>query len=803
MIIGQESLPYCPAKKLSIRTWYAFGYTLDFLTSLKHNGFEINYNYDGQGRTKEIQIAGLTYLSKEYPSLNEEVIKYGNNVTYRYISDEDKLLQVYYKEKDAPELLILQNIYDIYGNLIYTEDKINKETHKFFVDEFGKTNKKELSQHGISVEIQDVYDKNHSKVNTSTLRFSSTPSSTMNYEYKYNNSPNPKLESISLSIETENNLNQVFEEIVNYDNLGRPSTIANNNFKKEISYLKNRDHASTLVSKLNFANNDIINDQLAYKYDEKGNIVEIRKNNQLLVNYYYDSISRLIREDNKEFNKTNIFVYDGGGNIIERKEFDFTIATNLENEKCKTYKFHYPINGWRDQLKFYSYEEISTENGSEIISTVKRKFDYDMLGNPEIYKGYNLKWTHGRQLEAFDFVENNEAYKARAKYKYNHEGIRIQKILDENIIKCQCENCSCENCNPYKIDFYLDGSKILKQKDSCNELTFYYGIDGITGFHIKSSNAKYKNEPLDHDFFYKKNAQNDIISIYSSTGDMICEYIYDAWGNQKIKYANSSGKLVAIEDTFEYNDTSEINRFIAFKNPFRYRSYYFDFETGLYYLNSRYYDPQIGRFVNADTLSALDVNSLSLNGMNLFAYALNNPLAFVDHTGTIPFANSVIQNLVNGTIWELVPDSTWASLLGNISITQTTEIFSSDELGFFYSYHNTNIGSSNSVTGGVGINAWGWFRLDLSYYASDGHYGVAVGLQLTPWFHAGISLGTDGIGFNIGLNIGDTSYDLNIKIGWGLILAVATAVVAVFTGGFAAIGAAIVYAFNWLIGLFA
>ena len=56
--------------------------------------------------------------------------------------------------------------------------------------------------------------------------------------------------------------------------------------------------------------------------------------------------------------------------------------------------------------------------------------------------------------------------------------------------------------------------------------------------------------------------------------------------------------MVALREDYEYNNTDEINAFIAVKNPFRYRSYYYDFETNLYYLNSRYYDPQIGRFIN-------------------------------------------------------------------------------------------------------------------------------------------------------------------------------------------------------------
>ena len=85
-----------------------------------------------------------------------------------------------------------------------------------------------------------------------------------------------------------------------------------------------------------------------------------------------------------------------------------------------------------------------------------------------------------------------------------------------------------------------------------------------------------------------------------------------------------------------YNDTSDVNRFVAYKNPIRYRSYYYDFETNLYYLNSRYYDPEIGRFINADDIKALDATKITINGLNLYVYCLNNPVNSIDDDGNMP-----------------------------------------------------------------------------------------------------------------------------------------------------------------------
>jgi RHS repeat-associated protein len=92
------------------------------------------------------------------------------------------------------------------------------------------------------------------------------------------------------------------------------------------------------------------------------------------------------------------------------------------------------------------------------------------------------------------------------------------------------------------------------------------------------------------------------------------EYVYDAWGNHVIvKNDDNIGSI----------------------NPFRYRGYYFDIETGLYYLKARYYDPETGRFINADDIGVFDETRNDINGLNLYAYCANNPVMLHDPTGQI------------------------------------------------------------------------------------------------------------------------------------------------------------------------
>ena len=112
-------------------------------------------------------------------------------------------------------------------------------------------------------------------------------------------------------------------------------------------------------------------------------------------------------------------------------------------------------------------------------------------------------------------------------------------------------------------------------------------------------------------FFYQyiKNLQNDIIAIADGNGTILVKDVYDAYGN-----------ILSITDTSGI-DLGNIN-------PFRFKSYYYDTETGFYYLNSRYYDALVGRFINAD-----DIRLIMAGEINLFWYCKNNPIMNSDISG--------------------------------------------------------------------------------------------------------------------------------------------------------------------------
>ena len=137
-------------------------------------------------------------------------------------------------------------------------------------------------------------------------------------------------------------------------------------------------------------------------------------------------------------------------------------------------------------------------------------------------------------------------------------------------------------------------------------------------------------------YIHRKDAQGNVIALTDETEKIVARYIYDAWGNVSVMDNNG----VIISDS----------GYIGNINPFRYRSYYYDTETKLYFLKTRYYDPEVGRFISPDSIEYLDPETI--NGLNLYAYCGNNPVMNVDPNGTswwTDFWNSLAGKIV-GTI---------------------------------------------------------------------------------------------------------------------------------------------------------
>ena len=267
-----------------------------------------------------------------------------------------------------------------------------------------------------------------------------------------------------------------------------------------------------------------------------------------------------------------IYEYDGHGNILKR------IITNTETEETETIIYEYNNSSWTDQLTSFNGKEIT----------------YDAIGNPLTFGDYiSFGWKNGRQLESF--IDTNRDLVIS--YKYNNDGSRISKIV-----------------NGVETRYFLDGDNIIFSETEGRVIRFTY--DSVGNLVSLNYNGNY--------YFYIFNIKGDVIGLLDGNLNKVVRYEYDAWGVH-----------LAILDG-EGNDISEDLTHIANINPFRYRSYYFDQETGLYYLQTRYYNPEIGRFINADGLVDTGTGIL---GHNMFAYTDNNPVMGYDPDGKWTRAN--------------------------------------------------------------------------------------------------------------------------------------------------------------------
>ena len=222
---------------------------------------------------------------------------------------------------------------------------------------------------------------------------------------------------------------------------------------------------------------------------------------------------------------------------------------------------------------------------------------YDRIGNPLTYRdGMTMTWRRGRQLTTLQTEENS------IQYKYDSDSIRASKIVNGVV-------------HTYE---YL-GGLLMHETRGTQAYDYYYDANG----QLYAVSYKLSENDTKKVYYFTHNWRGDIVGIYNGNGDLKATYEYDAWGN-----------VTAIEDANGNAITSATH--IANLNPFRYRGYYQDTETGLYYLMSRYYDPVTHRFVNADGYFQSGGDILDTN-MN--AYCRNNPIIYVDYFGTRCHAN--------------------------------------------------------------------------------------------------------------------------------------------------------------------
>ena len=456
-----------------------------------------------------------------------------------------------------------------------------------------------------------------------------------------------------------------------------------------------------------------------YKYITHGNktsttIKEV-DDNGIIYNYIYDKLGN-ITEIYKNNSLTNKYYYDTHSQLIKEDNIlnNQTILYEYDNYGNILSKKVYTNNTLlKEDTYTYNdsnWQDLLTKYNNESIT-------YDTIGNPTSIGNKTLTWINGRELSTYQDNTNNITY------KYNLDGIRTSKIV-----------------NGIETKYYLEGSSIIFEDRNGNMIYYIYNGDELLGF-IYNSNT----------YYYHKNIFGDIIGILDSNYNEVVTYTYNSWGLLTNK-----------------TDTTTIN--LSTINPFRYRSYYYDEETNLYYLNSRYYNPEWGRFVNEDGILS---GQSSLICYNLYEYCKNNWVNQFDYSGNFSLS---IKGFIKKVSKAAKKIKVLSNLVKSTIIKEVKKTVINGAKKIFGSTNKTKILKKTTKNGGTipyvgGIEYGTRDSLLKTNYSRDGiisantitsSSSIEGNLSLGP-LNGGIAFSTDGgVGSSIGVGFNNVSGNLGV-----------------------------------------
>jgi len=445
-----------------------------------------------------------------------------------------------------------------------------------------------------------------------------------------------------------------------------------------------------------------------YTYDAAGNIQTVTTGGTNVPAaaaskaYTYDAQGQLATETDGSVSRA--YAYDTVGNI-----------RSITKDGTVTKSFGYTNPSWPDLLTSV------TANGTTkdvLYEGQTQTSDLPSSGNPVTYyngKDYTFTWTKGRQL-AEAIVDGQTV-----KYAYDMSGVRSNKQVGDTT-----------------YTYTTLSGKVMRQTwGDNNALEFVYD-DGNQPFAVI-----YKHGQTTELYYYVLNAQGDVIALLNANGALVASYNYGAWGNYSVH--DKDGK----------KNTS--TSFIGHINPLRYRGYYYDRETRLYYLQSRYYDFANCRFINADAYAT--TNAGSFLSCNMFAYCGNNPVNRADQSGTFWKEIGSFFNKVGTAIAGFAKATFGAGSSLSATITKTEVEYLPDPLPI-----TVKLGTKTTQT----ISKHGNSSKPISVYAKgNAEHPIkssSAGIKINiAKFTLDISMGLDNIGISGSLSNGNTTNSFGLK----------------------------------------
>ena len=565
-----------------------YGYNKGNLSSITTGGIEssgslMNYSmtYDSFGRTLSVAVGNETLASYTYEAKTGNLLTmtYGNGFALRYYYDKLGRTTSVYQD----EMCRFEYEYDGAGNLYKLTDRFTSTVYLYGYDSVGNLISQEQYGWTNNAFLQGQYYtyNSYGDLASSTLQIAGMDPVRYICTYDYENKAENQLAKTLLtkwSVDNDHNLRYEYDGLnrikkETYSVTGEADD-ATQPYVKSYGYLSHGTNGTTtLVNSVTYSG--YASRTYSYTYDNLGNITAVYNGSTLEASYTYDDLGQLTRENNKLANKTYVYTYDDRGNITSRKIYAYTTGTLGTVQSTDSYGYYqqYDTEMWGDVLKIY--------NGTT--------FSYDSIGNPLTYyngSSYTFSWMQGRKL-----VSGTKGSTSFS-YSYNSDGLRTSKTVGNQV-----------------YTYYWNGTQLVAMTISKSgtvtvTMCFYYNADGAPLYFTYNGT----------EYFYVTNLQGDVTGIANGSG-IVGYYEYDAWG-----------KILT------YNGISSTDYSAITYNPLRYRGYIYDNETGFYYLQTRYYDPAIRRFINADDIDYLGASGTFLS-YNLYAYCENNPVSLSDPNG--------------------------------------------------------------------------------------------------------------------------------------------------------------------------
>ena len=577
---------------------------------------DVSYTYDEGDRIKSIKHGGTTYAFEYDGFGNQTMVKAGDKTleSYRYAPNNGPLKTVTYGNGDTQEILYdkeariksrrwngqstdtVRYEYDAYGSLEKETDLVNGRIDKDQYDMTGRLVQSTTLEKNTGAAGEPTVANTHTvqsleigydSYNRVNRLVQSLEGSKTKTGLVYGDASKTQRPGLSYGLTVDGTQRQSLA----YDAMARCTketvTLPGGQKRENCFTYGTLRHLTDTDSLLSAMSNGT--ESWSYEYDNVGNITKITSGTKVIT-YQYDELNELIRENNGVLGTTVLYTYDAGGNMTSRKTYDYTEGTLQTIKKNET--FTYRSDGWKDQ----------------ILSWNGYRYTYDAGGNPTLLRGVPLTWGEGRRLKKVSLSWGT------VDFAYDSDGKRVKKTSGNTETK-----------------YYYNGStlsglvKTTAGSTGTTKTTVQFVYDAEGKPFMLRFNGK-------TDYFYLYNGLGDVVGLVDSSNQVVVRYQYNSWG-----------KVTSTQDTSGVS--------LATLNPFRYRKYVYDPETGLYCLGSRYYDPEVGRFVNADDTDVIFAKPQELESKNLYAYCDNNPVAREDYAGEFPIpciVGAVVGAVVSG-----------------------------------------------------------------------------------------------------------------------------------------------------------